>query len=94
MTDPFDSLLKRAEEIAATIAGDFPELETGYDLYVEELDGVTFGVIDMGDAYKEAFVWEDGEWDLAPTPPDQMATTYAFVIEDRILEKRRIGSGW
>lgn len=92
--DPFDSLLKRAEGVASDIAGDFPELDTGFDLYVEELDGTTFGVIAMGDAYHEVFVWENGDWELAPAPPDQLATNYAFVIEDRILAKRMRGSGW
>lgn len=91
-------LRDRAEGIARDIGGMEPlegdaPYDVSYDLYVEELDGTLFGVIDMGDLYHEVFTWQDGEWDMAPAPAGQLATTYAFVIEDRILAARR-GSGY
>jgi len=87
--DVFDALLRRAEGVARDVSGDFPETDTAFDLYVEELNGTLFGVIDMGDAYHEVFEWRDGEWDHAVVPDGQLATNYAFVIEDRILAQRR-----
>lgn len=100
----FEALRDKAERVASDIGGMEPlgdeetdgegRYDTSYDLYVEELDGTLFGVIDMGDLYKEAFVWVDGEWDYAPVPETHMATTYPFTIVDRILKKRREGGGW
>lgn len=81
--DPLDELRTMAEEVASTIAGDLPDIDTSHDLYVEQLDGETFGLIDMGDAYREAFVWSEaeGEWTTS--------TVDTYALEERILAARR-----
>ena len=91
----FEALRVRAEGVARDISGmeliEGGEYDTSYDIYVEELEGTLFGVIDMGDLYHEVFTWQDGEWELALAPAGSIATNYAFEVEDKILAKRRGG---
>jgi hypothetical protein len=53
--EQFDALHKRAELVAKDIKADFPDFDVNFDLYVEKLGTAIVGVIDMGDAYQEAF---------------------------------------
>lgn len=62
-------LLKRAEGVQSDIQGDHPEIDTGFDLYVETMEnGEIVGVIDMGDGYCEVFMdCDDGTIDTDPS---------------------------
>jgi len=75
-----DALEKMAENAAHDISGDFPDLETAYDLYIEDLDGRTYGVVNMGDAWQYVGVWENGAW--------EMHYEDAYEVTERILRKR------
>lgn len=75
-----DKLQAIAEGVAADIRGDHPEADVDYNMYIEDLDGVTTGVIDMGDSWSSVFVWGGGEW--------HMTSEDAYVVETRILRKR------
>jgi hypothetical protein len=82
----FEKLEKLAEAAAHDISGDFPEMDTGYNLYVEELrdeQGIrrTYSLIDMGDAYQQSFTWDGKDWH-----PDSIDP---YLLEERILKARR-----
>jgi hypothetical protein len=76
-------LEKRAKGVQSDIQGDFPDQDTGYDLYVEKLQfGEIVGVIDMGDLYCEVFMdCDDGTID-----PDPSLDPHETI--EKILKKR------
>jgi hypothetical protein len=83
LQDKFALLQQQAESVGRDIKGDHPEMDTSYDLYVEDMWRRTYGVINMGEAYQRVFVWnvhhqewdEDNGWD-------------PFYVETEILKKR------
>lgn len=85
-SDFFELLDARAKGVQSDIQGDFPEHDdTGYNLYVEDLDGEIVGVIDMGDLYCEVFMdCDDGTID-----PDPSLDAHDTI--ERILRKRMQG---
>lgn len=80
----YESLTKLAEGVVSDIKGDHPHLDTAYDLWVEKMDNVTVGVIDMGDAYQGVYIWdpktESWEMDTLLGDPQE--------VIDTILKKR------
>ena len=54
--EQYDALVKRADAVGKDIQADYPgPIDVNYDLWVEKLGKSIVGVIDMGDAYQEAF---------------------------------------
>lgn len=91
--DPFNLLMAVADRISSDIGGDWDAdgrgpIDTGYDLWVEELDGRRVGVIDMGDLYQGVYWYEGDSWDIAPGFGDPQD------VIDRIIAKRESGDGW
>jgi hypothetical protein len=90
MKTAHDQLEAKAEGVRSDIGGDHPDVDTSYDLWVEELrhsvtgSRVTYGVIQMGDAYTEAFEWDGREWH--PSSED------AHSLVDRIIRHREHGT--
>jgi len=83
--DKFALLQQKAEQVGTDIKSDHPEMDTSYNLYVEDLMRRTYGLIDMGEAYQQVFVWsvhferwEESTWD-------------PYTIEDMILKQRGFG---
>jgi hypothetical protein len=81
-----DELDKIARGVQSDVEADFDELDTSYDLWIEELRDTKgtrqwFGVIDMGEAYQGVYIW-DGRWehDLTEGRPHH--------IIDRIIRHR------
>jgi len=86
MTDRHDAdhaLRAMADAAAADVKGDFPGSDVNYDLYVDEVNmrlwGKTrtwlIGVIDMGELFQAAFVWERDHWTLLDGNPVEMRDT-------------------
>lgn len=80
-----DALREVAEGVASDIHGDFPQLDTSYDLWADRLslhgiDGL-FGVVDMGDVYQGVYVWLEGAWAIH--------TFEAQPVIEKMIEVRR-----
>jgi len=80
--EKFALLQQRAEQIGIDIKSDHPEMDTSYDIYVEDLMRRTYGLINMGETYMRAFVWNVHFelWDESTWDP--------YTIEDMILKQR------
>jgi len=80
--EKFALLQQKAEQVGTDIKSDNPEVDTSYDIYVEDLMRRTYGLINMGEAYNQVFVWnvhfeqwEESSWD-------------PYTIETMILKQR------
>lgn len=95
-----DMLLEIAVAAESDIVGDFPEIERGYDMFVERLPRTLesgeviqqlYGVISMGDAFSAVYQfceqdrYDNQEWIQTNEDP--------FEIEEEILRYRRRRSG-
>ena len=80
--DKFALLQQRAEQIGIDIKSDHPEMDTNYNIYVEDLMRRTYGLIDMGETYNQVFVWNVHfeRWDESTWDP--------YTIQDMILKQR------
>jgi hypothetical protein len=88
-----EKLIKIAEGVVSDIEGDHPGLDTGYDLWVEELRDAKgtrhhVGVIDMGDSYQGVYTWDGKDWH------DDASWGDPHIIIDRIIAKRAFDSSW
>jgi hypothetical protein len=86
----------KAESIAHDIRGDFPEMDVSYDVYAGWLDlgdgkgEQLYGVIDMGEAFKGAYVY-DQEWQDHVNPA-YTASEWPWELQVMIAEQRAKGT--
>lgn len=86
----YQKLTDIAEGVVGDIQGDreadgIEGEDFGFDLWIEDLNGVTYGVIDMGDMYQGCYTWDGETW-------QQYATAEPQETIDRILKKRGFGN--
>lgn len=76
MTEPLSLMHElvdqRAQSIARDVSGDNPKIDTSYDVYVEELAGEIYGLIDMGDAGRWAFRLRGNDLDDTELDPHDL----------------------
>lgn len=86
--DSHELLVERAEgtksDLEAQARADGHDWDTGYDLWIEWMDGRTVGVIDFGDLYQGTFIFDEGQWHDAMAEYPSPST-----LIDRIIRKRR-----
>lgn len=83
-----DQLREIAEAAAHDIKGDHPSADVNYDMYIESLNNMLVGVIDMGENFQAVFVYHDNsEWEQTTLLGDP------YDVTERILQKRS-RSGW
>jgi len=53
-----------ADAAASDIKGDHPEADVNYDMYIERMNNLLIGVIDMGDQWQEVYIFfENHGWE-------------------------------
>lgn len=97
-----DQLETRAEGVVSDIRGDAEAdgraegMDFGYNLYIEELPTfpgsgsfITYGLIDMGELYQQAFTWDhqEGGW-------HETFEVDPYELEERILRNRRLAGSF